>query len=108
VIAVVAGRLALPIGCLRGIPAARPQGLGATVAGVVPRTAAAGMLLAVAGVSLALIGPRGLLAVGCAVLAAAVLLGRSVQRFGGITGDVLGACVEAATTAAALALSLHR
>jgi adenosylcobinamide-GDP ribazoletransferase len=106
-VAVVAGRLALPLGCLRGVPAARREGLGATVAGVVPRAAAAAPLIAVAAAAFAVAGTRGIVAVAVGVLAAAVLLARSVQRFGGITGDVLGACVEVATAGALVVLSLH-
>ncbi|HEY6796968.1 MAG TPA: adenosylcobinamide-GDP ribazoletransferase [Kineosporiaceae bacterium] len=104
---VVAGRAALPVVCARGIPAARPDGLGATVAGTVPRQAAA--LVA------------GLTAVGCAALvhrpgavvaaltglaAAGVLLARTTRRLGGVTGDVLGACVEAATTGTLVVLAV--
>ena len=37
VVAVVTGRLAITLACVRGVPAARPDGLGAVVAGSVPR-----------------------------------------------------------------------
>jgi adenosylcobinamide-GDP ribazoletransferase len=46
------------------------------------------------------------IAVGMGLLAAVVLLARAVRRFGGITGDVLGACVEVATTAALVTLAV--
>ena len=36
VVVTVAARVAVPVLCLRGVPAARPEGLGATVAGSVP------------------------------------------------------------------------
>src|SRR4051794_4716194 len=36
VVAFAAGRLAVPVACRRGVPAARPQGLGAMVAGTGP------------------------------------------------------------------------
>ncbi|MEW1842755.1 adenosylcobinamide-GDP ribazoletransferase [Nonomuraea angiospora] len=102
VTACVAGRLALTWACREGVPAARPDGLGAMVAGTVRRpvsllvTLAA--LLGTAAVSLGLAGeavlPLGLVTgLGAALL----LLGHARRRLGGITGDVLGALVEAAT-----------
>jgi len=105
-VAVVAGRLALPICCLRGVQAARPEGLGATVAGSVPRPAAVAAVVIVAAGGFAVAGPRGLAAAALAVLAVSVLLARCLQRLGGITGDVLGGCIEAGTTAALVALTL--
>lgn len=107
VVAVVIGRAALMIACLRGVPAARREGLGATVAGSVPRLATAAGVGLVALVAALAVGPVvGPVAVGTAVLAVALLLARVVRRLGGVTGDVLGACVETATTAAAVALAL--
>ncbi len=46
-----------------------------------------------------------LLAVAVAVVATAVVLRRCVQRFGGMTGDVLGAVVEVSLAAALVALA---
>jgi adenosylcobinamide-GDP ribazoletransferase len=40
------------------------------------------------------------------LVAAALLLRRAVRRFGGVTGDVLGALVETATTVALMVLAL--
>jgi adenosylcobinamide-GDP ribazoletransferase len=105
----VAARVAIPLACLRGVPSARPEGLGATVAGSVPRPhAAAGLGLAatIGAVGAVLAGfPwwTGLLAVALAALAAAAVVARAVRRLGGITGDVIGAAVETATAAAVLA-----
>jgi adenosylcobinamide-GDP ribazoletransferase len=41
--------------------------------------------------------------VAVAYVAAGALLGRCVQRLGGVTGDVLGGCVEVAVAGALLA-----
>ncbi|WP_328463127.1 adenosylcobinamide-GDP ribazoletransferase [Streptomyces sp. NBC_00448] len=110
----VAGRAAMTLAARRGVPAARPGGLGAAVAGVLPaRTAwavAAGCagLAAVAGSGFhGLTWLRLLLAVAVAVTAAEVLLRRCRARFGGVTGDVFGALCETAATAALLVLSLR-
>jgi adenosylcobinamide-GDP ribazoletransferase len=120
VVAPAAGRLVLPLACRAGIPPARPGGLGALVAGAVPRSAAAAALLAGAGARAgvgalagALLGAdgspaRGALAGLAAALAGSaaglLLLRRCVRRLGGTTGDVLGACVETAQCAALVAL----
>jgi len=93
-------RTALLLACAAGVPAARPSGLGAAVAGVVPRAAAGiGLLLAagVAAFALVITGSHWWLGIVAVVVAAAVtagLLARCVRRFGGITGDVLGAAIE--------------
>jgi adenosylcobinamide-GDP ribazoletransferase len=117
-VAAAAGRAALPVLCARGIPAARLGGLGATVAGTVPRRFAllvplltallAGLLLGAAsgaGVASGLAGHADLaVAAGCVVGAA--LAGRAVRRLGGITGDVLGAAVEWGTAATLVVLAV--
>jgi adenosylcobinamide-GDP ribazoletransferase len=106
VVTVVVGRSALMLGCLRGIPAARPEGLGATVAGAVPRVGAGLGFAVVAAAAWAVTGPAGPLAVVAAMGTTGVLLSHVVRRLGGITGDVLGACVELATATSAVALAL--
>lgn len=108
VLGVVAGRAVLPACCVRGVPPARPDGLGAAVAGSVPVPLAALVITAVA--ALATLAPglpwwRGTVAVVAAGAVALLLLWRCVRRLGGSTGDVLGACVEAATLAAYLVTS---
>ncbi|SFO97911.1 adenosylcobinamide-GDP ribazoletransferase [Amycolatopsis arida] len=108
VVAVLVGRGVLAGCCVRGVPAARPGGLGAAVAGTVPIAAAvaAGALLAAATALVpGLPWWRGPVAVLAGLVAGGVLLARCVRRLGGTTGDVLGACVEAATTTALLALA---
>jgi adenosylcobinamide-GDP ribazoletransferase len=111
-LALVASRQVLAWACARGVPAARPEGLGATVAGSVPRALAGGATLAlllVAGAATFAVGTgwwRGPVVVAAALLAGAAVIRRAVSRFGGITGDVLGATVEVSfavsLTAAAL------
>jgi adenosylcobinamide-GDP ribazoletransferase len=96
---VVASRSALAVACTRGIPAARSEGLGATVAGTVHPLAAGLLTLASAGLvwGAALLPGfdlAGLLAPALAALALVGVLVVARRRLGGVTGDVLGACVE--------------
>lgn len=99
-LAVVVSRTMLALACVRGIAAARPDGLGAGVIGTVGRAPAAGALLAatallaVAASSARLPWWGGALAMVLAATAVAALLARCVRRLGGVTGDVLGAAVE--------------
>jgi adenosylcobinamide-GDP ribazoletransferase len=109
VAAYAAGRLAVPVACRRGIPAARPEGLGALVAGTVRWPALiGGAALVVAGAVWAVPGRpwQGPAAVAAALLVAVLLVRHCVRRFGGLTGDVIGAAVEAATTTALVLLSV--
>lgn len=97
VAAVAAGRLAVAWACRTGVPAARPDGLGALVAGTVGWPACVAGTLAVAAVGVPAVpgrGWQGPLAVVLGLAAAAVVLRHAVRRLGGITGDVLGALVE--------------
>ncbi|MEV6847655.1 adenosylcobinamide-GDP ribazoletransferase [Actinoplanes sp. NPDC051411] len=109
VVAWAAGRLAIPVACRRGVPAARPDGLGALVAGTVPVPVAVIGAILVAGAAIAATpdrpwqGPAAVVAAGAVVV---LLVRHSVRRFHGITGDVLGAAVEVATTVALVGLSL--
>jgi adenosylcobinamide-GDP ribazoletransferase len=104
-----AGRLAIPVACRRGVPAGRPDGRGALVAGTVPVPAAVIGTAAVAVASVAVTPGRpwqGPAAVLAAVGVAAVVVRHCVRRFGGVTGDVIGAAVEVATTSALVVLTL--
>ncbi|KAB2342909.1 adenosylcobinamide-GDP ribazoletransferase [Actinomadura rudentiformis] len=111
-IAAVTGRLALPWACRTGVPSARPDGLGALVSG----TITTGIALAVTGFCLLAAFGAGL-AIGRPVHAAAavlagvgtalLLLRHSTRRLGGVTGDVFGAVVETATTAALIVLAVR-
>ena len=113
-LASAAGRCVLPVLCTRGVPAARSRGLGAAVAGVVPRTLAVLVPVGVAGAALlaaAAVGAGDPWRAGAAVLAGCVagslFGGRAVHRVGGITGDLLGAGVEVGTTTALVVLALR-
>lgn len=107
VVSATSARLALTLAARSGVPAARPEGLGAAVAGVVPSGAAlavaAAVTLASAGAG-ALLDPyeiaRTAVAVLAAVAAAELLLRHCVRRFGGVTGDVFGGVAETAATTA--------
>lgn len=110
VTAATAGRLVLPWACRRGVPAARPDGLGAMVAGTVPWPAATAVTIAALTVAVLAGGAMDLAALPAAIiagLAAAEVFRRHLQRrLGGVTGDVLGALVETATTTALLVTAL--
>ncbi|MFE2309309.1 adenosylcobinamide-GDP ribazoletransferase [Streptomyces sp. NPDC059411] len=113
VLAAVTARLAMTLASRAGIPPARPGGLGAAVAGVVPRASAAAIaaltnVLAAAGTQP---GGRGsaaqhAAAVLAGLLVAEALLRRCVRRFDGVTGDVFGALAEVSATAVLVVLAL--
>jgi adenosylcobinamide-GDP ribazoletransferase len=107
--AVVTGRLALTWACRQGVPAARPDGLGALVAGTVRLAIPVALTLGTVTAAVAAVvvsttvagEPLGWtlpLAVVAGLAAASVMQRQSVRRLGGITGDVLGALAEVATT----------
>ncbi|MEU9630213.1 MULTISPECIES: adenosylcobinamide-GDP ribazoletransferase [Streptomyces] len=113
VVSATLARLALTLAARAGVPAARPEGLGAAVAGVVPPRGAAVAAVAVAGGAAAagaLLGPydtvRTVLAVVLSLAAAEALLRHCTRRFGGVTGDVFGGLAETAATTALVVLSL--
>ena len=105
----VTGRLAISWAC-RGFPAARPTGLGALVAGTVPPAALIVATAVTLGISAFAVPGRpaqGPLAVLLALAAVLLLLRQCRRRFGGITGDVLGASLELATTVTLVVLALR-
>ncbi|WP_435596333.1 adenosylcobinamide-GDP ribazoletransferase [Streptomyces albogriseolus] len=113
VVSAVAARVALTLAARTGVPAARPEGLGAAVAGVVPARGAAVTLVLAAGLLAgagAALGAYDAVRAGLAVVAAAgtaeLLLRRCVRRFGGVTGDVFGGVAETAATTALVVMSL--
>ncbi len=95
-LAVVASRATLAVACARGVPPARADGLGSGVAGSVPPVVAAVVVAAVAVVAGLVDEWRGVAGVAVSVGVALVLVVVAHRRVGGITGDVLGACVELA------------
>ncbi|MFE7135488.1 adenosylcobinamide-GDP ribazoletransferase [Streptomyces sp. NPDC057638] len=115
VLAAVTARCALTLATRHGVPAARPEGLGAAVAEVLSTRAVllVGALVTVvcAGAgALAYGGAPGALHGAVAALlgltAAELLLRHCGRRFGGVTGDVFGALAETAGTVALVALAL--
>ena len=115
--ATVTGRLAVTWSCVRGVPAAQPDGLGATVAGTVSRLTAATVTVLAVG-ALVVIGElhdhggwtevvRVVASAAAGLLAAWVLRLIAMHRIGGITGHVLGAAVEIATAITLLGVALR-
>ncbi|MFC4127199.1 adenosylcobinamide-GDP ribazoletransferase [Nocardia rhizosphaerae] len=109
VLAVALGRVAVVLACRRGLAAAPDAGFGALVAGTQrPATVLGWTALALACALCAVpgnpwLGPL----VTVAVLALALLIVRHcVRRFGGLSGDVLGAVVEITVSLAAVGFSL--
>jgi adenosylcobinamide-GDP ribazoletransferase len=108
--AAVTGRLALTWACRHGVPAARPEGLGALVAGSVGPAAlgvATLAVLAAAVLSGWVLGWTLPAAVVAGLAAAEAMRRHVVRRLGGITGDVLGALAEIAATVALIVAALR-
>jgi adenosylcobinamide-GDP ribazoletransferase len=104
-LAVASGRAGFTWVARRGVPAARPGGLGATVAGSQPWFVAVAWWLVLAAAGWALAGVRGVVGVALGALLVVALSWHTRRRFGGMTGDVLGAAAEVAATAALVALA---
>jgi adenosylcobinamide-GDP ribazoletransferase len=114
VTALVTGRLALTWACRRGVPAARPEGLGFLVAGTVRPAIPAASTLAVVSAAVAAVAISGHrlgwtlpVAVVAGLGAAEVVRRHAVRRLGGITGDVLGALAEVAATVALVVAAMR-
>lgn len=103
----VIGRVSVVLACRRGIDAAAPSGFGALVSGT-QSAAPVALWIGVATAMSVYVRPdrpwQGPLVV-VAVLALAVILTRHcVRRFGGLSGDVLGAGIETTTALAAIGI----
>jgi adenosylcobinamide-GDP ribazoletransferase len=101
VLALVAGRAAFGWCARIGVPAARPAGLGAWVADSQPPAVpvAWSVILLVFGLVSVPGRPwQGALAVAAAALVVVATSAHTHRRFGGVTGDVLGAAAELTTT----------
>ncbi|MEV8440412.1 adenosylcobinamide-GDP ribazoletransferase [Actinosynnema sp. NPDC051121] len=96
-LALTTGRAAFILCCLRGTPAARPEGLGALVAGSQPPWLAAAWWTTLATAAFFIHPWQGPLSIALAAALVLALTHHTGKRFGGITGDVLGAACETAT-----------
>lgn len=101
VLAVIAGRAAFGWCARRGVPSARPAGMGALVAGSQPRAVPVAWAVALLAAGLMAVPGRpwqGALAIVLAALTVVALSAHTNRRLAGITGDVLGAASELTTT----------
>ncbi len=123
-VALVGSRLAPAVCARSGVPAARPEGLGRSVAGTVGRSTLVGLVTAgtvagALGTGLTAAGMSGAHGTGVgasAVAGAACVLGaatgalavraHAVRRLGGVTGDVVGAAVEVSLATALVVASV--
>ncbi|MFI9505480.1 adenosylcobinamide-GDP ribazoletransferase [Nocardia sp. NPDC052566] len=108
-LAVAVGRVVVVLACRRGLPAAPDTGFGALVAD--SQSMLTGALWALAALVCAIFAVPGRAWLGPIVIVvamgtAAILVRHTARRFGGLSGDVLGATLETAVTITAAGLSL--
>jgi adenosylcobinamide-GDP ribazoletransferase len=109
ILAFTAGRAAFSWCCRHGMPAARPDGLGALVAGSQPLVVPVAWFWVLACAAIPVVPERlwqGPLAVLVAAAVLVVFTEHVRKRLGGITGDVLGAACELTTTVILLVCAL--
>lgn len=112
VTALLTSRLAPAVACRRGVPPARPNGLGAAVAGTVgwgSLVASVLGVLLVGAVALWLVGEAPYAAgfvLVAGVVGAWLVTWHAVRRLGGVTGDVIGAAIEVALLTSVVAASV--
>lgn len=107
--ALACGRGAVVLAARRGVPAARQGGLGAAFAASVRPAVAAWVWIGLTAVLTVAALPggswcHGPLAAVLAVAAVGALVAHARRRLGGVSGDVFGAAVEIAVTAALVGL----
>lgn len=111
-LALVASRVAPAIACRRGVPAARPDGLGQAVAGSVSRTglvATGGGVTLVGALACQVLGRpwyAAVLVCLAAYLGAWLVSAHAIRRLGGVTGDVIGAAIEISLVSGLVAAAL--
>ncbi|MFD4294507.1 adenosylcobinamide-GDP ribazoletransferase [Rhodococcus sp. NPDC058505] len=103
-LAVAAGRVAAVLTCRPTLPAATATGFGALVAGTQPAWVRVAWTALIIGASTLAVPDRwwqGPLVAAVVLAAVIALTGHCARRFGGITGDVLGAAIEVTVAATA-------
>lgn len=109
VVAVVAGRVAVVLACRRGIPAAPGSRFGSLVAdtqGPVPIALWTVAVIAAAVLATPAVPWLGPVAVLVTLLLTVLFVQHCARRFGGLTGDVLGAALEGTVAAVALVAAI--
>ncbi|MEV0250646.1 adenosylcobinamide-GDP ribazoletransferase [Nocardia sp. NPDC050712] len=109
-LAVTVGRVVVVPACRRGLAAAPDTGFGALVAATQRMWIGAGWTALAVLLALFAVPGRpwlGPLVVLCAAGLSALLVRHAARRFGGLSGDVLGAALEVSVACAAAGFSLH-
>ncbi|WP_415976737.1 adenosylcobinamide-GDP ribazoletransferase [Rhodococcus sp. 077-4] len=106
----VIGRVSVVLACRRGTDASSPNGFGALVAGTQSNLVPTLWIVAAVAISVFTRADRpwqGPLVVIIVLALAALATRHCVRRFGGLSGDVLGAGIETTTALAAVGLLLR-